>query len=128
MACAKLHNYVIDCQLKAKKEQDDMLGTYNDGDDDDDDITIDHVVTQLVGAPLGLQYLLVLPDEEFEVIRGVSMTRLAIIQEIKKQNYQQPVHNIDDHNSNILDADSNSYIVPRDKDGTKIAAEFFHPT
>ena len=127
MACAKLHNYVIDCQLMTKKEQDDiMLGTY-DGDDDDDDIGVDHVVTQLVGAPLGLQYLPVLPDEEFEVIRGVSMTRLAIIQEIKEQKYGRPVHNINRY-SNIRDADSNSYIVPRDKDGQKIAAEFFHST
>ena len=81
MACAKLHNYVIDCQLKKKK---DVEG--NDDDDDDDNIGVNFSVTQLIGAPLGLQYLPILPDEEFVVVRGVSMTRSAIIEVIKENN------------------------------------------
>ena len=61
MACAKLHNYVIDCQFMTKKEQD--VETQDGVDDEDDAIGVDHVVTQFGGAPLGLQYLPILPDQ-----------------------------------------------------------------
>ena len=64
MACAKLHNCVIKSQLKTKKdveENDDEEANDDNDDDDDDKIWVDHAVTQLIGAPLGLQYLPIFP-------------------------------------------------------------------
>mmetsp|Transcript_3211 Transcript_3211/g.5257 ORF Transcript_3211/g.5257 Transcript_3211/m.5257 type:complete len:121 (-) Transcript_3211:101-463(-) len=120
MACAKLHNYVIDCQLMEKEAEDD------DEVMDDDDSDEVHC-TQLDGAPLGLQYLPTLPDEEFERVPKISMTRIAIIEEIRRQNYRRPLHNVT-RNLGIRDKDSNSYIVPKDTEGNDIEVEFFHPS
>ena len=53
MACARLHNFVIDCQLKRKKYcEDNDDNKMSDDDDDEDDFNLS--VTQLSGAPLGL--------------------------------------------------------------------------
>jgi hypothetical protein len=129
MACAALHNYVIEQQLeqraadKTEKESqmevDDSDG--NSSDDSDDSVRC----TQLAGAPLGMQYLPILPDEEFEVVPGMSMTRLAIIEEIRRQNYRRPLHNVI-RNQDNRDV-NNRYIVPLDSNGNALEVEFFHP-
>ena len=118
MACAKLHNYVIDYQLMEKDDDNNNVMDDNGSDEL-------HCI-QLYGAPLGLQYIPTLLDEDFEKIPKMSMTRLSIIEEIRWQNYRRPLNNVV-RNLDILDKDSNSYNVPRDGDGNNIEAEFFHP-
>ena len=60
----------------------------------------------------------------FRKIPKMSLTRISIIEEIRRQNYRRPLNNVV-LNLDIRDKDSNSYIVPRDGDGNNIEAEFF---
>jgi hypothetical protein len=124
MACAKLHNFVIDCQVLKRRTGEEEGDEMVVGDDEQDDIVC---CTQFEGAPLGLQYLPILPDKEFEIVPRMSMTRLALIEEICCQNYRRPLNNVL-RNLDIRDLNSNSYITPRDGAGNKIEIEFFHPS
>ena len=44
--------------------------------------------------PLGMSYLPVVPDEEFQAYPGISRTREAIVDYIREYDIRRPLHNI----------------------------------
>lgn len=77
-ACARLHNYII-------RED----GPFESGNMDDVDIVPNP------SAPLGMDYLPVVPDEAFQAYTGVSHTREAIVQYLREHEIGRPLHNIE---------------------------------
>ena len=124
MVCARLHNYVINCELLEKGG--DLGGGVNDELKEDDDLHC----TLMEGTPAGMQYLPILPDEEFKVIRGMSMTRLALVEEIRRKNHRRPTHN-SLRNSNLNDStdrnSSRTTTISQDHVGNAIDDSFYHP-
>ena len=51
-------------------------------------------ITPNSDAPLGMSFLPVLPDEEFEAFPGMSRTREAIVEHIREHDIRRPLHNI----------------------------------
>jgi hypothetical protein len=45
-------------------------------------------------APLGMSYLPVIPNKEFEAHPGISQTSEAIVEYIRENDIQRPLHNI----------------------------------
>ena len=90
MACARLHNYIINRNLLQQKEVDCTGQT-----------TIENIdpnnlgYASMTGTPLGMVYRPVIPDEEiFEEVQGVSITRDAIVQIIKDRQERRPEGNL----------------------------------
>ena len=71
MACARLHNYIIDM---------DVPPTMINDDEDDNIIAVPH-------APDGMGYTPVMldPNEDFVKVDGVSQARAAIVSEISRE-------------------------------------------
>ena len=47
-----------------------------------------------VAAPLGMSYLPVVPNEEFQRYPGISRTREAIVDHLREFDIRRPMHNI----------------------------------
>ena len=93
-ACARLHNFIIDCDVPRN--------VHNDGDDE-------HVVA-MESAPCGMAYLPCMfePGEEFVKQDGVSQTRVAIVEEIRRQGIRRPEYNLLRKEQDVLHSSENT--------------------
>ena len=120
ITCAKLHNYVIDQQMLNDKNCE--IKMY-----DDEELSQEQVIiSRKPGAPLEMEYLPILPNEEFEKMDGMSMTRIAIVDEIRRASHRRPVHNLQ-RNANS-ENETNLYgFIPQDKHGNPLDTAYFNP-
>ncbi len=51
-------------------------------------------ITPNSDAPLGMSFLLVVPDKDFEAFPGILRTREAIVEHIHEHDIRRPLHNI----------------------------------
>ena len=83
--CVRLHNFII--------EEDGLFETqrFNSGSDEWDSMHFapDH------SAPLGMTYLPIVPNDEFEEMPGISYTRDAIVEHLQEHGICRPLHNIE---------------------------------
>ena len=84
-ACARLHNFIIEW-----RGQDDTHSEYATVEEEMEALQI----TPNSDAPLGMSFLPVVPDEEFEAFPGISRTREAIVEHIREHDIRRPLHNI----------------------------------
>ncbi|KAL7542523.1 hypothetical protein ACHAWF_007216 [Thalassiosira exigua] len=111
-ACARLHNFII--------EMDGPFDTkvYNSIEEEMDCLEI----LANPSAPLGMSYLPVVPDNEFEVYSGISHTRQAIVDFIRShEGIGRPTHNIVRNRRELAEA------VVQSPDGTAVDREFVSP-
>ncbi len=85
IACARLHNYIIREDKPCGCQLDMFPNNISELDD---------IVTH-PNAPLGMSYLPVVPNEEFETFYGISRTRKAIVEFIQEQDIRRPMHNLE---------------------------------
>jgi hypothetical protein len=88
MACAILHNFIID-----HDRPQDIFRSANESAEEPVDVD-DLDIVAMPGAPMGMCYLPTMPEDDFEDIVGVSHTRSAIVQAITTQYIRRPQHNI----------------------------------
>jgi len=82
MACARLHNYIIKIDGSTN-----VIGSESCGDEADD---TDYTITAHSDAPLGMSYLPVIPNDEWEQYEGMSYARAAIVEHLRQQNIARP--------------------------------------
>ena len=51
-------------------------------------------ITPETAAPLGMSYLPIVPDEEFQVYPGISQTRETTVDHIHEYDIRRPLYNI----------------------------------
>ena len=85
MACACLHNFVIDEDMPEEED------SFNDSEDANAGAEI---IAGPEGAPRGMAYLPTMPEEDFEIMDGVSQTRDAIVEAIHDLALRRPHHNL----------------------------------
>ena len=83
IACARLHNYII-CEDRPFGDTFELESIQNEDD-----------IEPHPNAPLGMTYLPVVPNDEFEKFNGVSRTREAIVEFIEEQDIRRPMHNVE---------------------------------
>ena len=115
--CAKLHNFVIDHQQFEKSQN----GEVDDDDNDENDDSLQIIAK--IGAPMGMQYLPSLPNDDFISVRGMSMIRSSVVEKIRVGQYKRPSHN----RLRNQTGDSSRY-VPTNSNGSVIEEELYHPT
>jgi len=97
MACARLHNYII----KMDGPNDTMQEVVEGGDD------AEFSIVPHPDAPLGMSYLPVIPNEDWEEFEGISYTRLGIVEYLRSNGIMRPLYNLarkqreDDDSSNL---------------------------
>ena len=121
MACARLHNFII---------ENDNLNSDDDEDTIDGIIDVDQLqsidVDQLPSiddcqlmvypsAPMNMVFLPVMFEEDYVEIPGVSTTRRAIVELLKDKGFKRPAHNYL-RNGHLYE--NNSDFIQR---------EYFHP-
>ena len=79
------------------------------------------VVTTHPNAPLGMTYLPVVPNDEFETFYGISQTREAIVEFIPEQDMRRPMHNVE---RNKMEMAENVVYSP---DGSELSRDFVSP-
>ena len=84
MACARLHNYII----KMDGPNDVFAEVVENGEDQEFSI-VPHP-----DAPLGMSYLPVVPNEDWEQFEGISYTRLAIVDYLRNNGIMRPLYNL----------------------------------
>ena len=119
LVCAKLHNFVIDQQQLERTRNDNGDGVEDDNDDDDDDSL---QIIGRIGAPMGMQYLPTLPNDDFISAHGMSMQRTSIVEKIRMGRYKRPVRN--QLRNQTVDR---SRIVPTHSNGVTMEEELYHP-
>jgi len=76
-ACARLHNYVLDCKVK-------------DDDDGPDESNADlPEIHAMAGSPLGWCYIPTV--EEFVSMPGISHTRDAVLRKITREGFREKI-------------------------------------
>ena len=92
MACARLHNFIIDTRSLGED------GNDADSDSDDSDIDVDYLQGQfdeIQIAPMNMVYLPVIPDGNgFDAMNGVCFTRMTIVDMIRENGIRRPVFNL----------------------------------
>ena len=83
MACAQLHNFIIEEDMPEDEND-------NDGDIDPGELNI----IAMPNAPLGMCYNPTMLDDEFVQYSGVSQTHTAMVELIAENSYQCPIHNL----------------------------------
>jgi hypothetical protein len=78
-------------------------------------------ITPNSDAPLGMSFLPIVPDEEFEVFTGISRMREAIIEHIRKHDIRRPLHNIARQRRGQLE------LFVMSPNGSRIDQEFVSP-
>ena len=113
MACARLHNYII--EMDGPNELSEEI--VEDGED------AEFSIVPHPDAPLGMSYLPVVPNDEWEPFDGISYTRLAIVDYLRENGIMRPLYNLerkqrevmaiegDDDRNNIMEWDD-EYISP----------------
>ena len=120
-ACTQLHNFVIDWQFLQKPLHNNDTEANEEEDDDEDDNDL-QIVSHAV-APSGMQYLPTLPQDYFEVVQGILLTRIAVLERVKEMKYRRLKYNTIQNNR--------SAIQPNDPvvvDGNVIDMSMYHPT
>jgi hypothetical protein len=92
IACARLHNFIV--------RQDIPFGDIFEHLPDEID-ELDVIATH-PNAPLGMTYLPVIPNDEFQTYNGISRTREAIVEFIQKHNIRRPMHNVERKKTEML--------------------------
>lgn len=112
MACARLHNFIIENDLKS-----DIDGDFEEDPEDAQ-------IIAMPNAPMGMVYLPVMPDpdDEWNSVPGTSVVRSGIVEEIFRQGITRPISNRR-KNQQVLnqendDEDHNLHLDNQ---------EFFHP-
>jgi hypothetical protein len=85
IACARLHNYII--------REDKPFGDTSEMCPNDIS-KLDDIATHPNG-PLGMTYLPVIPNEDFETFYGISQTREAIVEFIQEHDVRRPMQNLE---------------------------------
>ena len=85
-ACARLHNFIIQEDGPFETEH-----NYKSVQEEMDQLEI----RAHPSAPLGMSYLPVVPDENFQVYHGISHTRQAIVEYLQENEIGRPLHNIE---------------------------------
>jgi hypothetical protein len=83
-ACTRLHNFII--------REDKPFGNIFDNIEEEMD---DMALVPHSAAPLGMTYLPVVPNDEFQCYPGISRTREAILDHIREFDIRRPMHNIE---------------------------------
>ena len=123
LVCAKLHNFVIDEQLA---EKDNPVIGATDEEDFSNIEDARYTITTKVGAPLEMEYLPILPDEEFVPIPGMSMTRTSIVENVRRGQHRRPTHNIERNSLGNTNSSQNVF-VPLNQNGKPMDIEYFNP-
>ncbi|KAL7456503.1 hypothetical protein ACHAWC_008001 [Mediolabrus comicus] len=113
MACARLHNFII--------QQDKPFGAskYEARDEGNDDNSSDGEEEQLEiiphpNAPLGMSYMPQLPDDSFDPYQGVSHTREGIVNALREGSIKRPLHNIQRKKEEMEHKSMSGHIIPRE--------------
>lgn len=80
----KLHKFIID-QQQRKNSKDSNSGDSENNDKDNSDNL--HIIVHK-GAPMGMQYLQKLQNEDFTVVEGISIKKTAIVENMKEIQYR----------------------------------------
>ena len=123
LVCAKIHNFVIDQQF-VEKENPVISAT-----DEEDFSNVEgerYTITKKIGAPLEMEYLPILPDEEFVPIQGMSMTRTSIVENVRRGQHRRPTYNIERNSLANVNTSNNVFIL-FNQNGEPIDIEYFNP-
>ena len=112
IACAQPHNFII-----REKGQVALETEYASMEDKMEALHI----TPNRDSPLGMSFLPVVPDEEFEAFPGISRMREAIVEHIREHDIRRPLHNIARQRREQLE------LVVVSPNGSHIDREFFSP-
>jgi hypothetical protein len=112
IACARLHNFII--------QEDNPFQQCKTADEEID--SCDFAPNPL--APLGMSYLPVVPDENFEVYPGISHIRDAIVEHLREYDILRPIHNIERKRTELQDASHAFVLSPN---GQEWEREFVSP-
>jgi len=96
MACARLHNYII-----AMDGPNDVLDEVVEGGEDPEFAIVAHP-----DAPLGMSYLPVVPNDEWEKFDGISYTRLAIVDYLRENGIMRPLYNLERKQREVMAAET----------------------
>ena len=96
MACARLHNYIT-----AMDGPNDVLDEVVEDGEDADFSIIPHP-----DAPLGMSYLPVVPNDEWERFEGISYTRLAIVDYLRENGIMRPLYNLERKQREVMAAET----------------------
>jgi hypothetical protein len=112
IACARLHNFIIqeDNPFQQCKTADKEIDSCN------------FAPNPL--APLGMSYLPVVPDENFEVYPGISHIRDAIVEHLREYDILRPIHNIERKRTELQEASHAFVLSPN---GQEWEREFVSP-
>ena len=96
MACARIHNFII----RFDGEREDSITDDGDGGadadwDDDTTTTTATLVDDLIAPLLGMAYLPVVPNDDWEEIEGMSYTRAAIVEYLRDNEIRRPQYNLE---------------------------------
>ena len=78
-------------------------------------------ITPNSDAPLGMPFLPVVPDDDFEAFPGISRTREAIVEHMRDHNIRRPLHNIAHQKRKQLE------LMVVSPNGSQIDCEFVSP-
>ena len=85
-----------------------------------------NTITCKIGALLYMEYLPILRDKEFIAQEGTSLTRIGIVERIRREQYCRPAYNIE-RNASLSKESKSNIFVPLDQNGKPMEIEFFNP-
>jgi hypothetical protein len=106
MACARLHNYVI--RFDGVREESVIDDDMDDDRSDDDTATTTTTIAVDLVAPLGMAYLPVVPNDDWEEIEGMSYTRAAIVDFLRENEIRRPLYNLERKRNEMMVTSPNS--------------------
>ena len=98
MACARLHNYIITMD----GPNDTMVQVVADGED------VEFTIDAHPDAPLGMSYLPVIPNEDWEEFEGISYTRLGLVEYLRNNGIMRPLYNLERKQREVSATDSDN--------------------
>lgn len=93
MACARIHNFII----RMDGGRDALMDENGNGGED-----YDATIVEDTSAPLGMAYLPVVPNEDWQEIDGMSYTRAAIVDHLRENSIQRPLYNLERKRNEML--------------------------
>ena len=114
MACARLHNFII----QQDKPFGSSNGASNTSNDDDDTSTFGEdealEIRPHPSAPLGMTYMPQLPDDSFDSYQGVSYTRKGIVEALRSESIKRPLYNIERKKEEMEHKSKSGHIIARE--------------
>jgi hypothetical protein len=105
MACARLNNFIIG--FNGVREESVADDRDDDRSDDDTTTTTTTFVDDHV-ALLGMAYLPVVPNDDWEEIEGMSYTRAAIVDFLRENEILRPLYNLERKRNEMMVTSPNS--------------------